>query len=227
MADRSEFPDAVESEAREVVAGLIREQDWEEEEKEKIHKEYIAGPSLLHPLLLHLPAQKILRNFKHKQEFGAVLQEMLPMVTSLYLGRKPTVTRSVDDDDNREALEEAKVRHEATVIAITKKRKEYPQYLSKLLGKTTRLKKEAVAVMKVDMQLPEPMEEVGTATDLDNTYWDALKEEVNDNLIESTHNILMDVERLSGLVDFARVSRQLDPLSIFDDFTSYRATKSS
>ncbi|XP_063882326.1 uncharacterized protein LOC135112169 isoform X2 [Scylla paramamosain] len=202
MADRSEFPDAVESEAREVVAGLIREQDWEEEEKEKIHKEYIA-------------------------EFGAVLQEMLPMVTSLYLGRKPTVTRSVDDDDNREALEEAKVRHEATVIAITKKRKEYPQYLSKLLGKTTRLKKEAVAVMKVDMQLPEPMEEVGTATDLDNTYWDALKEEVNDNLIESTHNILMDVERLSGLVDFARVSRQLDPLSIFDDFTSYRATKSS
>ncbi|KAK8380532.1 hypothetical protein O3P69_016845 [Scylla paramamosain] len=202
MADRSEFPDAVESEAREVVAGLIREQDWEEEEKEKIHKEYIA-------------------------EFGAVLQEMLPMVTSLYLGRKPTVTRSVDDDDNGEALEEAKVRHEATVIAITKKRKEYPQYLSKLLGKTTRLKKEAVAVMKVDMQLPEPMEEVGTATDLDNTYWDALKEEVNDNLIESTHNILMDVERLSGLVDFARVSRQLDPLSIFDDFTSYRATKSS
>ncbi|MPC43011.1 hypothetical protein E2C01_036646 [Portunus trituberculatus] len=137
------------------------------------------------------------------QEFGAVLQEMMPMVTPLYLGRKPTVARSTDDD-NGEALEEAKVRHEATIIAITKKRKEYPHYLSKLLGKTTRLKKETAAVMKVDMQLPEPMEGVGTAVDLDNTYWDVLKEEVNDNLIESTNNILMDVERLSGLVDFAR-----------------------
>ena len=79
----------------------------------------------------------------------------------------------------------------------------------------------------MDMQLPEPMKVVGTSEDLDNTYWDVLKEEVSDNLIDPTHNIVLGVERLSGLVDFARVSRQMDPFSVFDDFTSSRVTESS
>lgn len=43
--------------------------------------------------------------------------------------------------DAGEALENAKVKHEATVVAVAKMRKEYPHYLSKLLGKTMRLKK--------------------------------------------------------------------------------------
>lgn len=41
-------------------------------------------------------------------------------------------------------LEEAEIRHEGTLIAVTKKRKEYPAKIAALLGKTTRLQKNTV-----------------------------------------------------------------------------------
>lgn len=41
-------------------------------------------------------------------------------------------------------LEETEIRHEGTLIAVTKKRKEYPAKIAALLGKTTRLQKNTV-----------------------------------------------------------------------------------
>lgn len=41
-------------------------------------------------------------------------------------------------------LEEAEIRHEGTLIAVTKKRKEYTAKIAALLGKTTRLQKNTV-----------------------------------------------------------------------------------
>lgn len=73
--------------------------------------------------------------------------------------------------------------------------------------------------MKVDVPLAEPMEGVGTV-DLEDSYLDTLKKEVNDSLLESTQGILVDIERLSGLVDFVKFSKQMDPLSsIFADYS--------
>ncbi|KAG0714628.1 hypothetical protein GWK47_013754 [Chionoecetes opilio] len=190
MAENLEFTDATEREVLEVMARLIGDQDWEEEDKERLHREYMT-------------------------EFGVVLREMMPQMIELFHDRKPTVAESTNDDG--EALEKAKVRHEATLIAVTKRRKEYPHYLSKLLGKTLRLKKNTAAAMKVDTPPAEPMEAAATG-DLDDSYLDVLKEQVNGNLLESTHNILSDMDRLSGLMDFARFSKQMDPLpSIFGE----------
>ena len=76
--------------------------------------------------------------------------------------------------------------------------------------------------MKVDVPLAEPMDGVGTV-DLENSYLDILNTEVNDSLLKSTHNILTDMERLSGLADFAKVSRQMDPFSsIFDEYSAMK-----
>lgn len=79
------------------------------------------------------------------------------------------------------------------------------------------------AAMKVDVPLNEPMEGVGIV-DLEDSYLDVLKKEVNDNLLESTHGILVDIERLSGLVDFAKVTKQMDPLTAI--FADHSITKS-
>ena len=41
MADNPEFVDTVENAAHELIGNLITKQDWEEEEKERLQKEYM------------------------------------------------------------------------------------------------------------------------------------------------------------------------------------------
>lgn len=66
--------------------------------------------------------------------------------------------------------------------------------------------------MKIDLPSSEPMEGVGTVN-LEDTYSDTLIGEANDNPQGLTHNILMDTERLAGLVDFAKVCLKEDPVT--------------
>lgn len=41
MAENPEFTDAVEKGVEEVIGSLIGQQDWEDEEKERLQKEYM------------------------------------------------------------------------------------------------------------------------------------------------------------------------------------------
>lgn len=41
MADNPEFTSAVEKKTEEAIGKLIEEQDWEEEDKKRLHKEYM------------------------------------------------------------------------------------------------------------------------------------------------------------------------------------------
>lgn len=41
MAENPEFSDVVEQKTQEVIGRLINEQDWDEEDKTRLHKEYM------------------------------------------------------------------------------------------------------------------------------------------------------------------------------------------
>lgn len=68
------------------------------------------------------------------------------------------------------------------------------------------------AVMKIDLPSLDPMEGVGTV-DLEDTYFDTLAGEVKDSLLGPTQNILIDIERLTGLTEFAKITLQDDPVT--------------
>ncbi|XP_037778694.1 uncharacterized protein LOC119575256 [Penaeus monodon] len=122
--------------SRKIAEMISKHDDWSQEDKTRILSEYM----------------KI---------FGEVWKEA---VTVFNNGNGPGQSQPADEkeearpEETAEDLEEAEIRHEGTLIAVTKKRKEYTAKIAALLGKTTRLQKNTVEVLKVDLPPRPPLE---------------------------------------------------------------------
>ncbi|XP_076048153.1 uncharacterized protein LOC143029299 [Oratosquilla oratoria] len=93
-----------------------------------------------------------------------------------------------DDDDGaeKENLEDVEILHEATLIAVTKKRKSYPHTLAGLTGKTTRLCSKSIETQKVDLPPHVPLE---VCTGVDNLEKNC-SQLTEDNLASLTSSML-------------------------------------
>ncbi|KAG7178009.1 uncharacterized protein LOC121857862 [Homarus americanus] len=106
--------------------------------------------------------------------------------------------------EDAETMEDVEIRHEGTLIAVTKKRKEYPAYIAALLGKKTRLKKNTAEVLKVSLPPRALIEVDGGVTQLDEKF-NSLVKDTMDTLSENTKSIQQHTHHLMQVADAAEV----------------------
>nr|XP_053634960.1 uncharacterized protein LOC128690317 isoform X1 [Cherax quadricarinatus] len=111
---------------------------------------------------------------------------------------------SEDTQEDPDVLEDVEIRHEGTLIAVTKKRKEYPALLTGLLGKKTRLQNNTVEKLKVDLPPRAPLEVNEGMSHLDGSL-DPLFKSILVILSENMHNIQLQTNRLTHVADAAEI----------------------
>ncbi|KAK8740710.1 hypothetical protein OTU49_002666 [Cherax quadricarinatus] len=111
---------------------------------------------------------------------------------------------SEDTQEDPDVLEDVEIRHEGTLIAVTKKRKEYPALLTGLLGKKTRLQNNTVEKLKVDLPPRAPLEVNEGMSHLDGSL-DPLFKSILVLLSENMHNIQLQTNRLTHVADAAEI----------------------
>ncbi|XP_042868111.1 uncharacterized protein LOC122250652 [Penaeus japonicus] len=166
--------------SRKIADMISKQNDWTEEDKTRILSEYM-------------------------KTFGEVWKEAVNIFNN---GNMTSQSESADDKDKEEAkivetaedLEETEIRHEGTLIAVTKKRKEYPAKIAALLGKTTRLQKNTVEVLKVDLP-PRPPLELDNNTSHLNTNLSSMLEASSCALSENMKNLQPHNHRLTHLAE--------------------------
>ncbi|KAK8740711.1 hypothetical protein OTU49_002666 [Cherax quadricarinatus] len=109
-----------------------------------------------------------------------------------------------EDTQDPDVLEDVEIRHEGTLIAVTKKRKEYPALLTGLLGKKTRLQNNTVEKLKVDLPPRAPLEVNEGMSHLDGSL-DPLFKSILVLLSENMHNIQLQTNRLTHVADAAEI----------------------
>nr|XP_053634961.1 uncharacterized protein LOC128690317 isoform X2 [Cherax quadricarinatus] len=109
-----------------------------------------------------------------------------------------------EDTQDPDVLEDVEIRHEGTLIAVTKKRKEYPALLTGLLGKKTRLQNNTVEKLKVDLPPRAPLEVNEGMSHLDGSL-DPLFKSILVILSENMHNIQLQTNRLTHVADAAEI----------------------
>ncbi|XP_064109305.1 uncharacterized protein LOC135217393 [Macrobrachium nipponense] len=100
-------------------------------------------------------------------------------------------------NETEESIEDLEIRHEATLIVVTKKRKEYPSRIANYLGKKRRLQKNAVQIMKVELPLRTPLE----VEEPNYTVADLSFKNSQSVLSESLQHLQPCIQRLNNLAD--------------------------
>ncbi|KAK7072808.1 hypothetical protein SK128_028196 [Halocaridina rubra] len=116
-----------------------------------------------------------------------------------------------------EKMEEAEIRYEATLIAVTTKRKEYPDRIAKLLGKKRRLEKNTAEVMKVDLGHRTPREHQDRIYSVESN---AVMEDNASSFSESIQCLQPHLQRLANLVDVAGALGNIEPDCVWKSPTS-------
>lgn len=100
-------------------------------------------------------------------------------------------------NETEESIEDLEIRHEATLIVVTKKRKEYPSRIANYLGKKRRLQKNAIQIMKVERPLRTPLE----VEEPNYAVADVSFKNSRSVLSESLQHLQPCIQRLNNLAD--------------------------
>ncbi|XP_068202465.1 uncharacterized protein [Palaemon carinicauda] len=131
--------------------------------------------------------------------FAEVWKESIPLFDNVETGQnfKETPDQQEMRDEKEENIEELEIRHEATLIIVTKKRKEYPSRIASYLGKKRRIQKNTIQAMKVDLPLRTPLE----VDEPNFTTADLSFKSSPTALSESLQHLQPCIQRLSNLAD--------------------------
>ncbi|XP_071518930.1 uncharacterized protein [Panulirus ornatus] len=174
-------------ELSEKLSDIIKSQeDWTGDDGKRIHREYM----------------KI---------FGEVWSEVVTKFNnpngssfSQFTEMSSKEGQHASTGETEETVEETEIRHEGTLIAVTKKRMEYPARLAALLGKTRRLQKNTAEALKVDLPLRAPLEVDDGVSHLDENLVVTAKETL-DALSKSSHIIQMHTHRVTHIADAVEI----------------------